>query len=98
MHPTQTGLFRQDAVAFVRIFAISDADTDGYSGSKCTDFSLHQFKTDTVLMSALCPKQGANAVSMWLCCGGFHTAFEIPRCCAMCPSACAWQMPRAIAM
>lgn len=59
----QTGLFRQDATGFVRVFVASDADTDGYSGSKCTDFSLHRFDTDTVLISALCSKQDSSAVS-----------------------------------
>jgi hypothetical protein len=62
-NPVQTGLFRQDAVGFVRTFAASDADTDGYSGSKCTLFSLHRFDADAVLMSALCSKQGSSAVS-----------------------------------
>ena len=59
----QTGLFRQDAVGFVRSFAASDAETGGYSGSKCTHFSLHRFDADDVLISALCSKRDTSTVS-----------------------------------
>ena len=59
----QTGLFRQDAVGFVRSFAAADAETDGYSGSKCTHFSLHGFDADNVLISGLCSKQDTSTVS-----------------------------------
>jgi hypothetical protein len=58
----QTGLFRQDAVGFVRLFLAADADAGGYHGSKCTHFSLHRFDIENVLMSALCTKQGNTEV------------------------------------
>jgi hypothetical protein len=47
----------------VRIFAASDADMEGYSGSKCNHFSLHRFDSNNVLISALCPKQDTSTVS-----------------------------------
>lgn len=60
--PSATGLFRQDASGFTRVFVAADAETGKYGSGKCADFSLHHFDTDTALISAQCPKQGSNTV------------------------------------
>lgn len=63
LHDVQTGLFRQDASGFTRVFVAADAESGGYGSGKCSDFSLHHFDTRTALISAQCPKQGTTTVN-----------------------------------